>query len=271
MVPIGHQSTPGFVDAGDRLVVAVPAPSLFDGQVVRLKPDGDLDPTFAGDGRRFIPGGFFGQLPVSDAGSGKVYVANAINNSDAVGYVLRVNSDGADDPSFSGDGFLAIGDELPPTQAPMGASAFQRDGAIVFVRTSGRGTSAITVHRLTPSGLSDASFGSAGTTQIDRKEDAEQRRQPRDRRTGSHLRLARPRVRALGRDPPPTWRRPGRLLCWRRDRRAPELEGSFTVWFDLAVTTSGGVRAGGTSLVVRDPNTGVCCYEQVVGVAALRA
>ena len=91
------------IQSNGKIVVAGHAGGKF--AVARYKPNGSLDKSFSGDGRRVSP--FFGSdsslFDVAFLGSGKIV---AVGDSDGGEFpVARYNRDGSPDTSFSGDGF----------------------------------------------------------------------------------------------------------------------------------------------------------------------
>jgi uncharacterized delta-60 repeat protein len=135
--------------------------------VLRLKPGGGLDPTFAGDGIREFglwPGGVLSDDGVAYAitvtAAGRILVGGyqEIGGSFRVG-IARMRSNGTFDPTFSGDGrtaFLADGRE-----AEADAVMVDGKGRAVFVGYTS-GSPDLVVGRLRPGGGRDPSFGGNG-------------------------------------------------------------------------------------------------------------
>jgi uncharacterized delta-60 repeat protein len=82
-----------------------------DFALVRLEPDGDLDPTFSGDGKVMTSfGGSDGGEAVTIQGDGKIVVAGSTRGCGDEDFALaRYNTDGSLDTSFSGDGKVCSG------------------------------------------------------------------------------------------------------------------------------------------------------------------
>jgi uncharacterized delta-60 repeat protein len=127
--------------------------------IARLTPDGRLDDTFAGRGYAILPfsPGEASVGGVAPAADGRIVVAGTLGD-DAL--VARLTADGLLDPSFSGDGVLALdfglADSaadvaLAPSGAPLIAGSSCSDGGCAFA-----------VARLGPDGAPDPSFSGDG-------------------------------------------------------------------------------------------------------------
>jgi uncharacterized delta-60 repeat protein len=142
--------------ADGRIVLAgssAPAPSntLERLTLVRLEPDGTLDPTFGAGGFHYEDG-MIGQA-VSDV---------AVDDQDRIVTaeqwflqpgVRRFHPDGSLDTGFGSDGIAAVDNPNPATSLEIGVAP---DQGVVLLSTTHR------VFRLTPNGDLDPAFGSAG-------------------------------------------------------------------------------------------------------------
>jgi len=106
--------------------------------IVRLKRDGTLDPTFSGDGVAHIsmgPGRVNTAHAVAIRNGKIVVVGTSFRNAESTDAtaIIRLNSNGTMDPTFSGDGLqiLRIGHNSTGEDV-----AIQGDGKIVVVGTS---------------------------------------------------------------------------------------------------------------------------------------
>jgi uncharacterized delta-60 repeat protein len=132
--------------------------------IVRYNSDGSLDNTFSGDGKQttdLVSGDEQGKSVTIQA-DGKIVVAgystNGTNNDFAI---IRYNSDGSLDNSFSGDGKqttdIASGDDQ------VNSVAIQSDGKIVVAGRSTSGiTNVVTVVRYNSDGSLDNTFSGDG-------------------------------------------------------------------------------------------------------------
>jgi uncharacterized delta-60 repeat protein len=136
------------------------AGNQFD--VVRYEADGDPDPTFSGDGVRTL--GLDGLADtVAVQPDGKILVGGFVGSADGTdGMVVRLETDGDLDPSFSGDGLQRIDlgggdDEITDVVVVGGRVLVAGSGS----RSSGAG---FVVALLTGAGELDPNFGSGGMT-----------------------------------------------------------------------------------------------------------
>jgi uncharacterized delta-60 repeat protein len=167
----------GVAIQGDgRIVVAGNSqqPATFDDfAVARFRPNGKLDPTFSGDGRKTIavPGG------ENDSGyaveiqrDGKIVVAgeSSVTPTSWELAVARLKAGGAPDQTFSGDGRKTIGFGNPGGVAGGRSLALQRDGKIVVAGYSGEGDASrdFAVARFKPNGNLDPTFSGDGRRTI---------------------------------------------------------------------------------------------------------
>ncbi|HSK16296.1 MAG TPA: hypothetical protein VK915_09005 [Gaiellaceae bacterium] len=146
-----------------RILVAGRTSVGSDATVYRLKPNGDPDPTFDGDGAvRLDSGASEGAYAVAVQPDGKIVVAGDTSGGEnAVVYRLKPNGD--PDPAFDGDGVIELdsgGDEEAY------AVALQPDGKIVVAGRTSIGYDA-TVYRLRSNGSHDPTFDGDGTVAID--------------------------------------------------------------------------------------------------------
>ena len=157
---------------GPNIVVAGTVVALGGGSsnfaVARLTADGSADATFSGDGKHAI-----------DIGPNDIATAVAVQNgkyvvggyTDAVGNdefaVLRLNSDGTLDATFSGDGKQTVDFGIANDRA----AAVAVDGPNIVVAGTifalGGGSSNFAVARLTADGSPDATFSGDGKHAID--------------------------------------------------------------------------------------------------------
>lgn len=133
--------------------------------LARLDADGNLEPTFGDAGVAVIdlpwPTGDFGLEVTAMQPDGKAIYAGYCYDCPLLGdsrstLLLRVGTDGAPDPTFSGDGWIR---ESTGTLGTLSPSAMALDGAgrILLIGEAGGGQSGLL--RLTPSGALDTSFG----------------------------------------------------------------------------------------------------------------
>jgi uncharacterized delta-60 repeat protein len=137
-----------------------------------LAAPGDLDPTFSRDGRVLTD--FGGPLDhaedVAVAPNGAIVVAGSTGDEDGTDVdiaIARYLSDGALDPSFSGDGRLTI--DFGYNESAVGL-AIQPDGRILIASpVSPSGANELTIVRLMSDGTTDASFSEDGiaTTKVE--------------------------------------------------------------------------------------------------------
>lgn len=160
-------------------------PSRF--AVLRLMPDGSLDPTFHGTGKVTV--NFGGDSDAANAvalrSDGRIVATGYASSRIYSAYhsyrlaVARLNDDGSLDQSFNGTG-TAVSDEIG-TDGPLGATAeylisfaiygwqvgsamaLQSDGRIVTASTSAKG---FTIVRFTDDGVADPSFNGNGKATV---------------------------------------------------------------------------------------------------------
>ena len=150
------------VQADGKILVA--GQSSNDFALVRYNSDGSLDPSFSGDGKLTTAigaGNDFG-YSVTVQADGKILVAGASHNGSNYDFALvRYNSDGTLDPSFSGDGKLTT---------VIGASddygwsvTVQADGKILVAGYSANGSNNdFALVRYNSDGTLDPSFSGDG-------------------------------------------------------------------------------------------------------------
>jgi uncharacterized delta-60 repeat protein len=160
------------VDGDGRVVVVGVATSLDNGDVpardfgiARLNPDGTLDPSFSGDGKRTLDVGDDVANDVAIQPNGKIIVAGSSSGDFGL---ARLNPDGSLDQTFSGDGIATAGFNGSSGDGGQ-ALALQTDGRIVV---AGGSAGQFAVARLMPSGSLDPSFSEDGrlTTDIGSEE-----------------------------------------------------------------------------------------------------
>ena len=133
--------------------------------VLQLMPDGSPDYGFGSVGRVTLDyGGNDTARSVVVQPDGKIVFAGQ-GNSNTNFLVGRLNPDGSPDPTFDGDGNVAI--DFGGSDSAE-AAALQADGKIVIAgqTTAGADTN-LTVVRLNPNGSPDASFAGDGSRTID--------------------------------------------------------------------------------------------------------
>ena len=129
--------------------------------VAAYRPDGTLDPSFAGSGKFLLGGTWSARALTVDATPDGKTVVTGLRDGDLV--VLRLLHDGSLDGSFASGGIATVS----TGGANLVAAAMQPDGGIVL-GLQGYSyypvfTSEVTLTRLSPAGIPDASFGSEGT------------------------------------------------------------------------------------------------------------
>jgi uncharacterized delta-60 repeat protein len=149
-----------------RVVVAGQTLDNLGVAVARSNPDGSLDDTFAGTGKKtFGYGGSDSAKAVALQPDGRIVVAGyqGLNTAFAV---TRLNPDGSFDPGFDGDGTASI--DFGGNDGA-GAVALVPNGKIVVagIGMGGFGTGAFAVARLQPGGAPDTTFSFDGKTTVD--------------------------------------------------------------------------------------------------------
>jgi uncharacterized delta-60 repeat protein len=115
--PNGSAEAAGVAIQSDGKIVAAGWRNDDDGvsdadfALVRLEPDGDLDPSFSGDGKVMTTfGGSDRGAAVAIQGNGKIVVAGDTTGCGDIDFALaRYNTDGSLDSTFSGDGRVCTG------------------------------------------------------------------------------------------------------------------------------------------------------------------
>ena len=136
-----------------------------DFAVVRYKANGTLDTTFHGDGKLTQSFGIFDEAThVAIQSNGKIVV---IGNTCATGYtncdlaMVRYNSNGSLDNTFSGDGKVVV--DFGGGDNNVNALAIQADGRIVVVGGMHNGSNYdFAVHRFLSNGTLDTTFSVDG-------------------------------------------------------------------------------------------------------------
>ena len=176
-LPLGTEGagTDVAIDSEGRIVASFSrSGSTADGGVVRLLPDGSLDPSFSGDGI-FRYGGFTATTRVAVDPLDRILVAGweVPGGQTIVSNVVRITEGGALDSSFDGNGSRGLGRMI------VSALQVRPDSRVVLAITppntvigglaasipeeSNRGS----VLQLTVSGAPDPSFGSSGSAPVD--------------------------------------------------------------------------------------------------------
>jgi uncharacterized delta-60 repeat protein len=125
--------------------------------VIRYNPDGNLDPTFDGDGWLLTDfGSYEGIKALALQSDGKIIAAGAMNHNTFA--LARYNPDGSLDTSFDGDGKVLAG------EGQINAVVVQNDGKIVV---AGGYLMDIALARYNPDGSLDTSFDEDGSVVTD--------------------------------------------------------------------------------------------------------
>jgi uncharacterized delta-60 repeat protein len=131
-----------------------------DFALARYRPDGTLDPTFSGDGKRTTNFADDTAHDIALQSDGKIVVGGSASGDIAV---VRYDEDGSLDSSFSGDGRATAG--FTDARGDGGrAIAFQPDGKIV---AAGGTSGDFALARFDPDGSLDATFGGDGVVTTD--------------------------------------------------------------------------------------------------------
>ena len=136
----------------------------IDATVLRLLPDGTLDPDFGSGGAVLLPvgSGYASIAAMAVQGDGGILLYGSIDGAaDADIAVLRLLADGSLDPSFGSAGVVSLDPSGGADYA--GGMALQADGHIVLAGSGWNGSNSdFSIQRLTGSGALDGSFGSGG-------------------------------------------------------------------------------------------------------------
>lgn len=155
--------------------VSSPALGDFDVAVVRLLPNGSLDPSFSGDGKVVVPlalggDGFDAVDDMLIQPDGKIVLVGRFDvlSGHACG-IVRLTSTGELDTGFDGFGWTVLGWNTSGTDNDCEAVALQPDGKLLVAGTSassvlGNNTG---VARLNTNGSLDSSFGGDGLVEVD--------------------------------------------------------------------------------------------------------
>jgi uncharacterized delta-60 repeat protein len=157
--PIGRVTGVVVLSSGKLLLGGFSGPEGGDIQLARMKPNGQLDTTFATGGIATVDLGSteFGDAMARQA-NGRIVIAGRTDPGGAV--VARVRTTGVLDPDFATDGRLAF-----HGGGAFNAVRIQPDRKIVVAGNIG-GSQAMNVARLTSAGLPDAGFGTNGIASI---------------------------------------------------------------------------------------------------------
>jgi uncharacterized delta-60 repeat protein len=153
------------IQPGDQKIVAVGVSHPGDSEwiVIRLNPDGSLDSTFGGgDGIvtiDFSSGEDYANAVALQA-DGKIVAVGLAGGSGGRWGIVRLDTDGSLDSSFSGDG-KAVRD-FTSGQDVANDVAIQADQKIVISGYTGAADSRFTVARFTTGGSLDSSFSGDG-------------------------------------------------------------------------------------------------------------
>jgi uncharacterized delta-60 repeat protein len=143
-----------------------------DFAVLRLEQDGDLDPTFSGDGKMTVSFNLTGSFTdwataVAIQPDGAIVVAGRVDGkNDNLDFgIVRLDTDGDLDPTFGGGGMTTVGFELGGAKDDLPwAVAVQDDGKVLVAGAvdGSLGNDDFGVLRLTSSGEPDVGFGLNG-------------------------------------------------------------------------------------------------------------
>jgi uncharacterized delta-60 repeat protein len=143
--------------SGDGKIVAVGGSGVNDFTIVRYTANGALDTTFSGDGINLVDLGGAAEIAqdVEVQSDGKIIVTGSTGPNNCG--IIRLNSNGALDPTFDTDGKLIL------TNFICSDLAVQVDGKIVVAGSSGQDTAAIIkLIRLNANAALDTTFSTDG-------------------------------------------------------------------------------------------------------------
>ena len=145
-------------------------PGDSDMAIVRVNPDGSLDSSFDGDGKRTIEfGGLDHALALALQPDGRIVLVGQGSANSDIG-IVRLLPDGTGDPSFNLDGARWV--DLGGAEQGL-AVALQPDGKILAAGFASDGVdSDFVVLRVHPGGSLDTTFAGDGTRTIDYGVDA---------------------------------------------------------------------------------------------------
>lgn len=157
---------------GNRIVAGGTAdgPNFVDGfAIMRMNPDGSLDPSFAINGsgiNQFTSNGVAvpsGITAIAFQPDGRIIAAGVIDANTRVIAVVRYNFNGQGiDSTFGNNGAFILG--FSPADAVVNEIVVQTDGKIILAGSVGQtGARNFLVARLNANGLIDATFGGNGT------------------------------------------------------------------------------------------------------------
>jgi uncharacterized delta-60 repeat protein len=129
--------------------------------VLRLRPNGRLDGTFSGDGRRSVDFGADAWANAVTTDGSAIVVAGSVDTGGGdIGFAAaRLTTVGGLDPAFSGDGLASL-DAVPTADDYANTAFVDGDGTYLLVGPgSPTDTYGLSFVRLTSAGLPDASFG----------------------------------------------------------------------------------------------------------------
>jgi|GEM_PF-4160256 delta-60 repeat domain len=133
--------------------------TAIDTAVVRLKPNGALDPTFHGNGKlTFDVGGTDSARAVAALSDGSVLVAG---NANAGGFVERTTATGTPDTTWDGDG------RTTGLAMEIRSLATRADGSVYIAGATLTTPADWRIIRLAPDGTVDTAFGGANGITVD--------------------------------------------------------------------------------------------------------
>jgi uncharacterized delta-60 repeat protein len=150
------------VQPDGRILVAGIVEPLDDGEgiVFRLTPDGDLDPTFAGDGSATFDfaGGHSSPRAMALQQDGRIVVVGQFQGEEESDFgVARLTANGGLDDTFAGDGTTTV--DIGGTSEAARIVFLRDDRVVVAGSSGGPGSFDAAVVRLLPGGTPDGSFG----------------------------------------------------------------------------------------------------------------
>ncbi|MGB7209104.1 MAG: hypothetical protein WBD27_10630 [Pyrinomonadaceae bacterium] len=148
-------------------IYAISSSSTEPTNLFRFLPSGALDPSYDGDGILVVPGSFQYLRSLELQPDGKPLIVGGYFDTL---FITRLNTDGAADTSFSGDG--AVSESFPTLSLHGTGLRIQSDGKLVIAFTAynyGGGVSGPYnfLIRYNANGSRDTAFGSGGTGQAD--------------------------------------------------------------------------------------------------------
>ncbi len=159
----GNDFASGVAVQANGRIVAVGTGSDGAFALARYNPNGSLDPSFSGDGKRITDfHAIYGADGVALQANGKIVAVGDAANGDFA--LARYNPDGSLDPSFAGDGKQATDFGVSGYSTGANAVAIRTDGKIVAVGSAGN---LFALARYNPNGSLDSKFSGDGRQTTD--------------------------------------------------------------------------------------------------------